>query len=348
MFANTFFLKKIEILLYIITCFGLSCSEKSPEPLLNDNTPYILTIPDGFPIPDIPENNLLTETRIQLGKKLFYDPILSRDSTISCASCHLQSYAFTDQQAISIGIDNKLGFRNAPSLANVAYHNSFLKDGGVPTLALQVIVPIEDENEMDFSIVAAVNRLQNNKTYRELIRQAYNSEPSPFTLSRAIAAFERTLISGNSRFDRYFYQNDSLALSSSEIEGMLVFFSTKAQCTYCHSGFNFTNNAFENNGLYESYTDIGRKRITQVNSDEGKFKVPSLRNIAVTAPYMHNGSLATLDAVLDHYANKGSNHPNKSPLINNIALNKEEKEGIILFLHSLTDSTFLNNPKHKR
>lgn len=322
-----------------ITSFQTACQEPATPSI--DHTPYPLVLPIGFPHPIIPDDNPLTIASVELGKKLFFDPILSRDSSISCGSCHFRRVAFTDERTIALGIDDRLGFRNTATLANVAYEQLFFKDGGVRTLELQVVAPIEDENEMDFNILSAVDRLNENPEYVLLSQKAYGREPDAFVLTRAIATFERTLISGNSPFDQYFYQNDLHALNEQEIRGMNLFFSTKTNCSSCHSGFNFTNQEFVNTGLYEQYVDTGRKRVTLEEADNGKFKVPTLRNIAVTAPYMHDGSLATLTDVLNHYENGGKAHPNKSPLIQPIVLSDSEKQDLMAFLESLTDSVFI-------
>ncbi|MFN0049779.1 MAG: cytochrome-c peroxidase [Cytophagales bacterium] len=296
-----------------------------------------LTVPKGFPYPEIPLDNLPTQNRIDLGKKLFFDPILSRDSTISCASCHHTDKFFTDNQKLSKGIDGRLGKRNATSLINVAYLTDIFWDGGVPNLEQQVLAPIEDHTEMDFDANKVVERLKKHSNYSILFQKAYQQEPTIFALTRAIACYERTLIGGTSRFDRFLNENDSSALSESEIRGHNLFLSEDGECFHCHVGFNFTDNSFRNNGLYRTYPDSGRARITMDDADIGKFKVPSLRNITKTAPYMHDGSLATLDQVLDHYISGGKRHPNRSPIIKPLPLNLKQKQDIINFLSSLTD-----------
>ena len=309
-----------------------------------DQLPYSLAVPMGFPYPKIPEDNQLTTARIELGKQLFFDPILSRDSSISCASCHFQQYAFADNKVISPGIEGRLGFRNAPSLANAAYRERLFYDGGVPSLELQVVAPIEDHNEMDFNLLAAVERLIQHEDYPRLIKKAYGTEPTIYALTRAIAAYERTLLSGNSAFDKYYYRGDSNALTAEEKRGKDLFFSARTKCSSCHSGFNFSNEEFINIGLYADFSDdTGRKRVTALEADEGKFKVPSLRNVALTAPYMHDGSMPTLADVIDFFDSGGHPHPNKSPLIQPLGLSATEKTELIAFLNSLTDWDFVNN-----
>lgn len=339
---NNFF-SKIWIFIFIASIFT-ACGDNEPTMPEMDTTPYNIVLPEGFPMLEFPEGNELTVARVDLGKKLFYDPILSRDSSVSCGSCHLQTQAFTDGKALSDGVAGGITKRNSPTLANVAYHDLFFKDGGSISLELQVIAPIEDENEMDNSILDVVERLKNVPEYVDMMVKAYGRTPDVYSITRSIASFQRTLISGNSRYDQYLHQNQNDALNASEIRGMNLFFSDSLACSQCHSGFNFTANAFENNGLYDSYVDKGRFRITIDSSDIGKFKVPTLRNIALTAPYMHDGSVSNLAAVVQHYANGGSHHPNKSSLIQPRTLSAQAQADLVHFLESLTDEAFINNP----
>jgi len=334
--------------LFIIICFvSSSCND---EALINLHSPEpgILEIPAGFPGVLFPEDNQFTEKRWLLGKKLFYDPILSSDSTKSCASCHKQEFAFGDNVAFSPGVQDRPGTRNAPSLSNVAYHPYYTREGGVPTLEMQILVPIQEHNEFDFNIILIGERLNKIEEYRKLSQEAYGREPDYFVITRAISTFERTLISGNSPYDLYSYQNNKKALNDIEIKGMELFFSDKANCYRCHSGFNFTNYNFENNGLYENYKDNGRKRLTGKNEDFALFKVPSLRNIALTAPYMHNGSINSLEEIIEHYNSGGKENSQKSNLIKPLNLTEIEKSELLAFLKSLTDLKFINNKNFMR
>ena len=187
----------------------------------------IIEIPDGFPDMIFPEGNEFSESRWNLGKKLFYDNALSRDSSISCASCHLIENAFSDKVPFSLGVDDALGTRNAPTLANVGYHPFFTREGGVPTLEMQILVPIQEHNEFDFNILLIAERLQRDSTYQQMSQTAYERDVDPFVITRALSIFERSLISGNSRYDQYFFQNNNNALTDSEIQGMNLFFSEK-------------------------------------------------------------------------------------------------------------------------
>ena len=299
----------------------------------------LIETPLGFPNINVPNDNPITKAKIDLGKKLFFEKLLSRDSSISCASCHNPSYAFTDGLQKARGIKNREVTRNTPTLTNIAYNNSFLRDGVNPSLEAQVIVPIHEKNEFDFHILLVAERLKMKKEYVALFEKAFGEMPSPKLISNAIATYERTLISGNSRYDKFMFHKDSSALSNKEIRGMQLF--NKHNCVSCHSGFNFTNGEVVNNGLYENYDDLGKMRVTLDPKDRGSFKVPTLRNIALTSPYMHDGSLKTLEEVISHYAKGGENNENKDNRVVPFKLNDEEKLELMAFLQSLTDSSFI-------
>lgn len=325
-------------------CVGIvsSCTPHKIEPIQKEL--QLMEIPLGFDEIEFPEGNEFTKERWELGKKLFYDPIMSIDSTISCSSCHQAHLAFSDETAVSKGVEERLGIRNSPTLANVAFHPYFTREGGVPTLEMQILVPIQEHNEFDFNIVLLADRLKNNPTYVSMSQQAYNRDPDPFVITRALSNFERSLISGNSPYDQYENHNNWEALTDNELRGKDLFFSTKTNCSQCHSGFNFTNYAFENNGLYENYPDKGRYKLTSEESDIARFKVPSLRNIELTAPYMHDGSMNSIEEVVKHYNGGGKAHFNKSSLIKPLNLTQEEQADLTAFLKSLTDESFVNNP----
>jgi cytochrome c peroxidase len=297
---------------------------------------FTVDVPEDFPALPVPTDNALTADRVSLGKRLFFDTQLSRTREVSCASCHLPDHAFADPRQFSIGVDGNVGTRNAPALVNLAYNTSFFWDGGAPTLEQQAIAPIINPLEMDMKIGDVVDRLAQDASYVDAFARAYDSPPSPGTLTRALAAFERTLVSGNSRYDR-FQRGDRSALSAAEQRGMAIALGERGECFHCHVGFNFTNNSFRNNGLYERYTDIGRARVTELDSDIGKFKVPTLRNVALTAPYMHDGSLPTLEDVVDHYSSGGFVSETVDPAIRPLDLTSDEKHDLVAFLRALTD-----------
>jgi len=278
--------------------------------------------------------------QIKLGRMLFYEKQLSRDSTISCGSCHLQEFAFADTVQFSKGIKNRKPSRNTPTLTNIGQNQRFMFDGFLTTLEKQIIVPIEEHNEMDFSLLEASKRLNENKKYRSLAVKIFNRNVDPFVITRAIAAFERSLISNQSKYD--LMKSGKVVFSSDEKEGMNLFFN-KLNCIKCHSDQNFGNQLTFNNGLSEEYLDLGRFRVTLKEEDKAKFKVPTLRNIALTRPYMHDGSLPDLLSVIRHYESGGHKHVNKSEFIQAFKLTEKEEKQLIAFLESLTDETFIKN-----
>jgi len=328
---------------YSILFFTIVSCQKTREtvPLY---APELMETPLGFPEPTAPEGNEFTKARWDLGKKLFFEKGLSVDNSVSCASCHRPELAFSDDKALSLGVENRAGTRNSPTLANLAYHPYFTREGGVPTLEMQILVPIQEHNEFDFNILLIANRLSQDSVYVQMAQEAYDREPDAFVITRALACFERSLLSGYSLYDQFVNHNKAAALTTAQIRGMNLFFSDRTNCATCHSDFNFTNYAFENNGLYEDYEDEGRFKLTGEEVDRALFKVPTLRNIALTAPYMHDGSFGTLEAIIDHYNSGGKNHPHKSELIQPLSLSESEKNDLKKFLISLTDEHFVNNP----
>ena len=321
----------IVFILLNVTLF--SCTK---DPVFESQENSIMQIPEGFPSITFPQGNEFTIERWALGKRLFYDPIMSVNNSISCASCHHAQNAFSDTIAFSIGDNNQIGRSNAPTLTNIAYHPYFTRAGGVPTLEMQILVPIQEHDEFNTNILDIVEKLKKDSSYTQASRIAYNREIDPFVITRAIANFERSLISGNSDFDKNNF-------SSSALNGKNLFMSNKTNCSQCHSGFNFTNYTFENNGLYTNYADSGKMRLTQLESDRARFKVPTLRNAQLTAPYMHDGSIKTLEEVVAHYNTGGKIHANKSTFIKPLGLTQEEQNDIVAFLKTLTDYTFINN-----
>ncbi|MGK0384913.1 MAG: cytochrome c peroxidase [Bacteroidia bacterium] len=329
--------KRIPILLWsAFLLFLASCQEDEP-------IPYQLDIPSWFPEMEIPAGNQLTKARIELGRKLFYEPLLSLDTSVSCGTCHKLDVAFTDAIPLSLGVDNAVGLRNAPTLANIGFAPYFFHDGGVQTLELQSQQPIFSVDEMRFTIAGFLDRIEGDSEYEKMFADAYGREPGAFGISRAISAFERTFISGSSRFDQYEYQGITSALSEQEIRGKELFFSNQTKCSNCHESPLFSNYEFENIGLYFNYADSGRTRISQLTEDNGKFKVPTLRNIELTGPYMHNGSMQTLEEVVEHFNSGGVGHLNQSEEIIPLNLTIQEKADLVAFLKSLTDQSFVAN-----
>lgn len=323
-----------------------------------DTTPYLLNVPTWLPRPIIPSDNSLTIKGVALGRRLFYDPLLSKDSTQSCSSCHSLEKSFTDGLALSIGEMGLSVNRNSMALVNLAYNTrGFFWDGRVNTLENQVLHPIEDPLEMNNKIQEVELRLRRSKLYPRLFKEAFGiTSKSDITidlLAKAIAQFERTLISGNSRYDQIIWGQKGFP-NEDEARGIELFFIEFAGnlqhpgCSHCHFNPLFTDNQFRNNGLdyvasLLDFKDPGRRNATQNINDSGRFRVPTLRNIALTAPYMHDGRFKTLEEVLVHYEKGGHGVINEDPNLLPFKLSERDKKDLIAFLNMLTDSSFLNN-----
>lgn len=289
----------------------------------------------------IPVDNEMTSAKIAFGKALFFDKRLSLDETVSCAVCHKPGLAFTDGLALSDGIGDKKSTRNSPTLLNTVFMPHYMYDGEVETLEMQALVPIQDHNEMGMTVKELVRRLKNVPEYQEAAKRIFNREVDAYVITRALAAYQRNLISDNSPFDQYYYGKNNRAVSISVKRGWKLF-SEKLYCTSCHPAPHFSTYKVENNGLTKEYlSDKGRFRSTGDTNDYGKFKVPSLRNIEITGPYMHDGSIATLSEVIDHYIKGGSKNFNQHPVIQPFELTRREKSDLINFLHALTDMSFM-------
>jgi len=281
---------------------------------------------------------------------LFFDPILSRDRTISCASCHKEEFAFADTSAVSLGVKGRKGKRNTPSAMNVLLQPHFFWDGRATTLEQQALMPIENPDEMDLPIGEAIKRLNSSARYKAYFRRLFNELPNQKNLAVALATFERTLETSASPFDDWRMNDNEEAVSLSAKRGFQIF-NEKGKCIQCHFGPDFNNTEFRNIGLFDGklLADSGRASVTSNAADLGRFKIGSLRNIALTAPYMHNGMFKTLEEVIEFY-----NHPdkiipnsiNRDPLMAKpLDLTDQDKQDLLAFLHSLTDKQFIN--KHK-
>jgi cytochrome c peroxidase len=297
----------------------------------------------GFSSVPSPSDNPFSDEKIDLGKKLFFDKQLSRDGSVSCATCHAPEFAFTDRKKISEGVAGGKTERNSPSLLNSAYLKTVMFDAHLSSLEMQVIVPIQEHVEMDMKMGDLIDRLRKVPEYQEAARKIFNRDFDAWVLTRSIAAFERSLISANSPFDRYYYKKDKNAISANAQRGWKIF-SEKLYCTQCHPAPYFTNFKAESNGLYSDYSpDHGRFRIFHDTADMGKFKVPSLRNIELTFPYMHDGSMKSIDEIIAHYTKGGENHFNKSNIIKPFKLSNQEKLDLKAFLISLTDTSYMTD-----
>jgi cytochrome c peroxidase len=253
------------------------------------------------------------------------------------------SAAFTDGRATSQGLHGSVGKRNAPTLANVAWLKRLLMEGGVPTLETQVLVPLHDSTEMAPGMMPIVDRLNEDEYLRALSLAAYGRDSiDPFVVTRALACFQRTFISGDSRYDR-FLQGRKDQMNERELRGRDLFFSPRTQCSECHSGVFFTDMNFYNIGLFDEYTDRGMARATDRDEDVGRFKTPTLRNIQLTAPYMHDGHMKSLEEVVLFYNAGGTAHRNKDGRIRPLGLTDEEQADLIAFLTTLTDWNFVQN-----
>jgi len=301
-----------------------------------------LNIPKGFPKPLYNfENNKLTPEVFILGRKLFYDPILSKDYSTSCASCHMRIAAFAHiDHPLSHGIRGLIGKRNVPALQNLIWKDAFMLDGGVNNLEVQPVSPITNPIEMDETMADVVSKLQKNKAYVELFRQAYHDTAvTSERMLKALTQFTGLMISSNSRYDKYMRGEDTL--SASEFRGLKLF---RQNCENCHTEPLFTDNSYRNIGLKPdtALRDSGRMAITGLPGDYMKFKVPSLRNVEMTYPYMHDGRFKNLKQVLDHYATGSFYTDNYDKSIErNVGLTEGEKSELIAFLKTLTDKQFL-------
>jgi cytochrome c peroxidase len=335
--------RQLAVLMVIV--FGACGSDAEPR-----SASLMAAVPPaGFPSEPLtataPADNALTEARARLGRRLFFDPQLSRSREISCGTCHRPERAFADADRVSAGVDGRRGTRNAPALVNLAWGEALFWDGRARTLEQAAGEPIENPDEMDLPLAEAVRRLRDDQTYQTDFSDAYGGPPSEANLPRALANFVRTLVSSGSAYDR-FMRGDGTALSGAAQRG-LTLFNGKGGCFRCHPTPVLTNNGFFNNGTSLEGGDPGRKAMTGRAGDLGKFKVPGLRNVAVTAPYMHDGSLPTLEAVVDHYARGGDRRPNVDPLIQPLELGADEKAALVVFMRSLTDDAFLTDRRFR-
>ncbi|MFO0695309.1 MAG: di-heme enzyme [Polyangiales bacterium] len=352
-----------------------------PPPRAVGARAYRFELPPGFPEPRVPADNPMSELKVELGRRLFYDRRLSANQRQACASCHRQELAFTDGRAHAIGSTGDVVARSSMSLANAAYRSRLTwANPMVRRLEDQALVPMFGDHLVELGLPDAetlLARLRRDPDYVERFAASFPGESAPITLAnvtRAIAAFERTLVSGGSPYDR-FVAGDASALSASAQRGMELFFSERLECFHCHGGFDFSDSfdhagmpdaerPFHNTGLYDvdgkgAYpaSDRGVYEVTGRPSDMGRFRAPSLRNVGVTAPYMHDGSIATLEGVLAHYeaggrtvasgpdAGDGSQSPLKDPFVLGFVLTDAERADVIAFLESLTDEAFLHDPR---
>lgn len=373
-------LSALAVLSVIAACAGTDGGGGDDDLL----RPFEWSLPAGFPVPVVPDSNPMSYAKVELGRHLFYDRRMSVTGEFACASCHEQALAFTDGRAVGIGATGEAHPRNSMSLANAGYNS--VQNWANPVVALleqQALIPMFGEHPVELGLAgredALLAMIRGDTTYQRLFGLSFPSVADPYTLgnlTKALASFQRALVSGTSPYDRYRYGGQSGAISASAKRGEDLFFSEDLECFHCHSGINFTaaatyvgkpftEGAFFNNGLYNvdgagAYPadNVGLIEFTGLPADMGKFKAPTLRNIAVTAPYMHDGSIATLDEVLDHYvaggrtiasgpnAGNGSLSPLKDGFVRGFTLSAQQRQDVIAFLESLTDQAFLTDPAH--
>jgi cytochrome c peroxidase len=326
---------------------GCGSSTTRPGPECPPATPLAIEVPPGFPNPTIPADNPTTVEGVVLGRRLFYDPILSGDSTQACASCHHQDHAFGGPTRFASGIDGVQGTRQAPTIINAAWLPSAFWDGRAASLEDQASQPVPNPDEMHLDWDEAVRRIQRHPEYPDLFCNVFGS--STITKDRvvmAIGQFERTFVSANSKYDKF--TRGELELSPLEEKGRLIFFTEVGDCVHCHGQAVGFDGDFHNIGLDSIPVDKGLEAITGDPADAGKFKTPSLRNIMASAPYMHDGRFNTIDEVLDHYNLGFHDSPLVDPLIrtrlSRPSMTGDQIQALKAFLGTFTDSTFLNNP----
>ncbi|MBL0740678.1 cytochrome-c peroxidase [Chryseolinea lacunae] len=334
-------------IVFIIGLFLFGCGSEGISPA---DTAYVFQQPSNFPPATYTfENNPVTKDRFELGRALFYDPVLSADSTIACANCHQQVRSFSDPvHKFSKGVNDVSGFRNAPAIQNMAFQAHFFWDGGVNHLDFVPINAITSEIEMAESLSHVVTKLSRSDVYREKFENAFGTgEVSSQKMLYALSQFMNMMISADSRYDRYI-RHEGETLTADEAAGMKLF-ATK--CSTCHATDMFTDGTFRNNGLNETFAqDSGRARVTESADDRGKFKVPSLRNAELTFPYMHDGRFRTLQEVLNHYAHSVKESETLDPALKQngalgIVMTDDEKAKIILYIKTLTDRNFTNDKR---
>jgi cytochrome c peroxidase len=349
--------RNITLFSVAVLCGGLTgCKHEavSPAPPIDHRpigTPISIHAPLGLPPVPIPADNPPTAETVALGRKLYYDPILSVDGTVSCSTCHSPKNGFCDGRAVSVGVHGQLGTRNAPTVLNAAYFTTQFWDGRADSLEQQSGGPMANPIEMGHTLAGVEKKLNADPAYRAAFKEAFGADTISIDMvEKSLATFERTLLSGNSPFDRYQYAGDNQALSDSAKRGLEVFRNPKkGNCAVCHTiGDNdalFTDNKFHNLGVGVKLSldgeaellDIGRFKVTGVEKDKGAFRTPSLRNIALTAPYMHDGSDKTLKQTIDFYIGAGNSNPYRDKEIHSLDfLTGRERADLLEFLKSLT------------
>lgn len=352
-------MNRLLFFVFVVILFVFSCVK---ENVGYKSTPYTIPTPTHFPAMQIPSDNQMTVEGVLLGRMLFYEKKLSLDNTISCASCHAPSNSYADNVAFSKGVNGTYGNRNSMPLINLGWQTSYFWDGRAKTLEEQILEPVPNPIEMHQSWKAATAKLMKEQVYLNQFYKAFGTKKiDSLTVAKALAQFLRTMISSTSKFDVMYKFENGITLSATEQAiktsvtpeewaGYDLFKSVNgADCFHCHNGPLMQVNKFSNNGLDYVFSDLGRGAITGNNMDNGKFKVPTLRNIALTAPYMHDGRFATLDEVIEHYSSGVHLSPTIDPLMEfanqgGVQLDQNQKAYLKAFLLTLTDMNFVTNP----
>ncbi len=329
--------------------FAVSASKPNSEhpSLPKDTLAAILPI-DQIPLGlestrAVPPDNPITEAKVLLGRRLFFDPVLSVDRTVSCASCHDPAHHLADRRPTSLGVRGQKGTRNAPSLFNIAYGTSFFWDGRAASLEEQALKPIESPQEMGNTLDEVTKRLVADPSYRTQFEAAFADGVTSKNLARAIASFERTLLFGASKPDAFKYDGEVDGMTPIERHGMWLF-ESRGRCWRCHSGRNFSDEQFHNTGVAwiknaeAAPADLGRFTVTQRDADRGRFKTRSLRGVALTPPYMHDGSIATLEETVEFYNRGGGKNANLDPILEPLGLSADEVQSLVAFLKALSQS----------
>ena len=354
-------MKKIIFTFLSLAALMVACDpDDDTVKAVYDPTPYVLDYGE-FPDPDLPADNKPTVAGVQLGRMLFYEKQLSKDGSQSCADCHLQKDGFSDIRQFSLGVEQLPGKRQAMAVFNLAWHkNGMFWDGRSPKVRDQALKPIQDPLEMNETLENAVAKLKADKRYTDQFIRAFGDDNiTSERMGLAMEQFEFTMVSNKSKYDGYLAGTE--ALTDSEERGRVLFFAEfdpfsgqkGGECFHCHGGFNLTNDLFMNNGLdaEADFTDEGRYKVTNDPADKAKFKVPSLRNIAITPPYMHDGRFATLEQVIEHYDTGVKNSPTVDGLLFNnlnpggLQLSAQDKADLVAFLKTLTDVSFLEDER---
>lgn len=335
-------MNKVLFLISVLVFFASCKKEDKIEPIATNT--FSFQKPSHFPEPDYKfENNPISEQKFELGRFLFYDPILSLDSTVSCATCHAQEHAFADHNiALSAGVNGTLGKRNSPALSNLAWYPNFMWDGGINHIETFSVGPITNQLEMKETIPNVLLKLNQSEFYKAKFKSAFNvDEITDELMLKALAQFMGMMISYRSKYDNYLVGKETF--SDAELNGYQLF---KSNCASCHKEPLTTDFSYQDNGIDSVFTDEGRALITLYDEDKGKFKVPSLRNVALTYPYMHDGRFLTLDQVINHYSDGVLNTLTVSPLLKGgLHFTATEKYNLKVFLKTLTDYYYIGDPK---